>query len=577
MLSFQRWFLPKSLKYKSKDEQIRTKFLAVNSSAALVWGPAMVPVVVYLDSPVSALIVAFGALISFSGAILLKYFGNLIAASSFYLGGIFIMLTMLSLINGGTNFSGFIWLLMLPILATNSISDKAGIITLFACLALLLGLKVAEHYGAVFPSETSSEGHDLFRYLSLIIVCTMLWAIGLSYSRLMQTALRNERELNQAKTNFISNVSHELRTPLNGIIGMLEVIGQKDIDERLMEDLNTIHYSSMHLMSLVNEILELGKVHLPQKFPPPRRYDIRKNIRNVVNSLSPIARTKSINLYYFLDKNLPSELLGDGTKIDQLLMNILSNSIKFTTSGSVKLNLDYEILDNSKVSLLFRIEDTGIGIAEQDIKNLFDPFYQADGSYTQKQVGAGLGLAISKAIVEQNGGTIKVTSKPGEGTVFEFNIIQTLANKDYKKSTSIANIITADAPHAKIHALQKNMNYKILLVEDNLVNQMVLKRMLEFKGYTIVIAENGQIALEKLEQETFDVILMDIRMPVMDGLKCSRKMRDQLDMSVPIIAVTANASHQDRQDCLDAGINDVLAKPVFASALYEKLSQWIPG
>ena len=572
MLSFQRWFLPKSIKSKSKNQQIRAKFLAVNASASIVWGPLVVPVVIYLDSPLSATLVALGALFSFFGALTLKYTGNLVIASSIYLGGIFIMLVILSLVNGGTNFSGFVWLLMLPILATDSMGDRAGVITLVGCLLLLLGLKTAESLGVVFPSETSTEGHAFFRFISLVVITAMIWAIGSAYSKLMRSALRKEQELSKMKSKFISNVSHELRTPLNGIIGMLEVIQQKEVESGLADDLNTVRYSSLHLLKLVNDLLELTNEQTVKTSLRNEEYNIRENIRNIYNSLVSLADKKGISLEYKIDSSVPKVLIGDSTKVDQLVMNFLSNGIKFTPTGSVTLSLSAESFDD-KVNLKFTIEDTGIGISEKDSLHLFDPFYQVDDSFSREQVGSGLGLAISKCIVEALKGKVSVKSIAGEGSCFQFNIIQNqfLANEE-EQSLLLSH---GSSETVKVNSVLQPKNKKILLAEDNVINQTILKRMLEFNEHSVVCVNNGQQALKRLQQDSFDIVLMDVQMPVMDGIECCRKIRDELALDIPIIAVTANASEKDRRDCINAGMNDVLPKPVITSVLYEKLTLWL--
>ena len=247
MLAYQYWFLPKQIRKKSKVDQIKAKFLAINASAAIIWGPLVIAIALYFEAPVSASFVFFGFVCSLSGALTLKYCDNLSFATGIYIGGLFIMLLCLSVINGGTNFGAFMWVIMLPVLAVDSHSQRAGLMTFLACLMLFLGIRLAEISGIVFHSENTEEAQQFYRFFSLLVITSMIWAMGASYSRLAESALRKESELNEAKTKFIANVSHELRTPLNGIIGMLDVIKQQQLNKNLAEDLDTISYSSQHL------------------------------------------------------------------------------------------------------------------------------------------------------------------------------------------------------------------------------------------------------------------------------------------------------------------------------------------
>ncbi len=585
MLTFQYWFLPKALKSKSKESQIRTKFLAVNASASVVWGSLIVPMVLFFDSPLSALLITIGALFSLLAAFIVKYYDNILLATRIYIGGLFCMMVILTMVNGGTNFGGIAWIIMLPILATDSLSERAGLITLVACITLLLGLKLAESLGIVFPTETTLEGQEYFRFISLVIITGMIWTIGSAYSKLTHSALRKERELSDAKTKFIANVSHELRTPLNGIIGMLEVIKQQPVDESLSEDLDTIQYSSQHLLKLVNEILDLTKTHSVGKNAINESYDIKNNIRNIIFSLSTLADAKQIKLKANINPDIPDTLFGDSTKVDQLIMNFLSNAIKFTAKGSVTLTLDFHLSKNNQAELLFKIEDTGIGISQKDMLYLFDPFYQVDDSYSREQVGSGLGLAISKSIIESLGGHVVVTSKLGEGSVFSFNIYQNIIDETLLNQASNNTINVLKTKNLTIEKLNTpsliansipDTKMKVLIVEDNPINQMILKRMLEYKGYSVKVAENGMSAIDKIQQYQFSAIFMDIQMPLMDGLECTKKIRQELKNDLPIIAVTASASIEDREEYLKIGINDVIHKPVVLKELYQKLAIWLP-
>ncbi|MCW9016090.1 MAG: hypothetical protein OQJ89_03935, partial [Kangiellaceae bacterium] len=256
MFKFQKWFLPDNIKSLSKDEQIQAKFLAVNAGTTVLWCPVMGIITFILDSPLTSLIISLGFGLSMVSVFTLKYSAEVFRAAFIFVGGLFAMFVALTLVNNGTGFGGIIWILMLPLLALNSMGIRASLITLSLCLTLLVGLKLVELNGINLPSESRPYVHELFEYISLLFVAPIMLAIGAAYYGLSHSALIKERELNETKTKFISNVSHELRTPLNGIIGVIELFKQDpDFNSRQKENLQTIEYSGHHLLGIVNDIL----------------------------------------------------------------------------------------------------------------------------------------------------------------------------------------------------------------------------------------------------------------------------------------------------------------------------------
>jgi PAS domain S-box-containing protein len=377
---------------------------------------------------------------------------------------------------------------------------------------------------------------------------------------------------NRAKTAFLRNMSHELRTPLNGIIGMTALAQSRATDAKQIDQLDKAAQASRHLLDIINDVLDISKIEAERLNLEQEDFSLGEVFDRLRDFTLDAARKKGIDLLFELPDLLGTfALRGDHVHLRQILLNLTGNAIKFTAFGSVSVAAS--LVAEGPVDLLLRFDvmDTGIGISVEDQRRLFTAFEQADGSMTRRYGGTGLGLAISKELAKLMGGEIGVDSRLGEGSAFWFTA--RLAKRVRPDSAPIA---TADSVHEALRTHCKRTPVRILVVEDEPTSQEVARAIIEYAGPIADVAVDGADAVEMSGRERYDLILMDMQMPRMDGLHATRLIRQQShNAGVPIVAITANAFVEDRQKCLDAGMNDFIAKPFEAKALYKVLLQWL--
>ena len=363
----------------------------------------------------------------------------------------------------------------------------------------------------------------------------------------------------KAKQQFLSNMSHEIRTPMNAIIGFTKVVLKTQLTEKQTEYLTAIKVSGDSLIVLINDILDLAKVDAGKMTFEATPFKMALSISAMLHLFETKIREKNLTLVKEYDPRIPEVLVGDPVRLHQIILNLVSNAVKFTSSGqiTVAVLLEEEIEDT--VMIKFSVADTGIGIAEDKMANIFENFQQATSGTSRLYGGTGLGLAIVKQLVEAQGGNIEVKSKPAEGSVFSFRL-------EFKKTTSEAELTTGPAePDMSIKDI------KILVVEDIALNQLLMRTVLNDFGFECEIAANGKLAVELLKVKTFDIILMDLQMPEMNGFEATEFIRNKMGLTLPIIALTADVTTVDLQKCKSVGMNDYIAKPIDERLLYSKI------
>lgn len=367
----------------------------------------------------------------------------------------------------------------------------------------------------------------------------------------MQRSKQLAEESARSKSDFVANMSHELRTPLGAILGFSDLLQKTELDSVQKDYLDAIHKAGNSLLSIINDILDLSRLDAGKFIIESLPFSVHELMHSVQVMFTSRAKQKQLRFTCIVDTSINYPVLGDAMRLTQILSNLIGNALKFTEKGSVTVSCTAEDEEENSVLLLFSVKDTGIGIPEDKVKEVFERFTQADTNITRKYGGTGLGLAITRQLVELQGGTISFKNNPGEGAEFLFSI-------RYNKMQGAA-VVQQKVTHANDIVIEPGKH--ILLVEDNLMNRKLATIILQSHGLDISIAENGEKAIELLKKDHFDIILMDIQMPVMDGYKATQVLRNELHISTPVIAMTAHALAGEKEKCLQAGMNDYISKP----------------
>ena len=374
-----------------------------------------------------------------------------------------------------------------------------------------------------------------------------------------EKATQTAEDAVKAKQQFLSNMSHEIRTPMNAIIGFTKVVLKTDLSAKQREYLTAIKMSGDALIVLINDILDLAKVDAGKMTFEQTPFKMALSISAMLHLFEPKIQEKNLELVKEYDERIPEVLMGDPVRLHQIILNLVSNAVKFTSKGKITVSVRLLSENEEKATIEFAVSDTGIGIKEENINKIFESFRQASSGTSRLYGGTGLGLAIVKQLVEPQGGSINVKSKVGEGSTFSFIL-------DFKKTDASAETVE------EIMELNPEIkNIKVLVVEDMALNQLLMKTLLDDFGFERDIAGNGKIAIEKLQTKLYDVVLMDLQMPEMNGFEATEYIRNVMKSKIPIIALTADVTTVDLAKCRAVGMNDYIAKPVDERLLYSKI------
>jgi len=378
--------------------------------------------------------------------------------------------------------------------------------------------------------------------------------------RQLDTSEKKVRETARIKENFMANMSHEIRTPLNAILGFTNLLKTRQLDNTSTEFVGAIQKAGENLLTIINDILDLSKIEAGMVRIEASPFSVRGLLHSIQTLFSEKVKEKGLVLQAEIAPAVPDTLIGDATRLTQILVNLISNALKFTETGGITIQIYNKDSNQHNIRLGFSIADTGIGIEQHMLESIFDRFHQAENSITRKYGGTGLGLSIVKDLILLQGGDITVESERGKGTIFRFFIPYTIASQQVPLPQAININEFRSSGHPSV---------KILVVDDNDMNRSLMEHLLTEWNLSFDMADNGWEALARLQQTTYDMVLMDIQMPEMDGYNATRRIRTELGLDVPVIAMTAHALAGERERCLSSGMNEYISKPVNERELYE--------
>jgi len=402
-------------------------------------------------------------------------------------------------------------------------------------------------------------------YLFGIIFCLLVYLYVYVKGRLSSESETKVKASAAVKENFLANMSHEIRTPLNAILGFTSILQKTKLENEQKDYVDIIQRSGDNLLSIVNDILDLSKIEAGMLRIEEAPFRVSDIISTVETMLSPRAEEKNLKLFVNLDVDVPEIVSGDAVRLTQILVNLVSNSIKFTEDGGVYLRVTMLKMENNTAKLEFLIRDTGIGIPAEKQLTIFDRFEQAEAETTRRFGGTGLGLSIVKNLVELQKGTITLFSNEGHGSSFTVELSFKICEGERTVREIKRHVAISDNTKSGI---------RILIAEDNSMNQRLIRHLLKSRGYNFDLVFNGVQAIESLKKQSYDMVLMDIQMPEMDGYSATRQIREELKSTIPVIAMTAHAMSGEKEKCIKSGMNDYISKPINEEILFDVIQKY---
>jgi len=469
------------------------------------------------------------------------------------------------------------------------VNDKAK--QLFPMLEFAQNIESVERFPLHVPEEDGEEKFELGGkyyeghlrvikdYEQVIRGYTILIVdVTDTYERIeeLKEMRKKAEEANLSKSNFLANMSHEIRTPMNAVVGMSELIIEECRGQKIYDYACDIKTAALNLLSIINDILDLSKVEAGKMELVEDEYFVQELVQDTINLVQVVAEQKDLEVKVEVDKNIPCKLYGDVGRIRQILINLLNNSIKFTKEGFVRLAVTGQYGEDDNYRLKCTVQDTGIGIKEEDLTLIFESFRQLDMNRNRKNEGTGLGLAITKQLVSLMDGDIRVESEYGKGTTFTIQISQRVADQRTIAENSMVKASVEDKKEQPFIGEE----YKVLVVDDNAINRKLAVAMLRVYGFQIDEADSGKVAIDKVKSQRYDIVFMDHMMPEMDGMEATKIIREECGETADgtiIVALTANAIQGAKEMYLENGFDAFLSKPFDRAQMNELLKHWIPG